>query len=299
MRAFAIVLMAVLAAGCSKTPASPSAVTSSGTPPSGFSMTPQILVGAGDIGRCGSDGAEQTAALLDGIGGTVFTAGDNAYPNGREQDYRDCYAPNWGRHRDRTYPSPGNHEYETPGAAGYFAFFGPRAGPGSQGYYAYSLGSWRIFSLNSEVPSSAGSPQARWLEAELAAAGTGCAAAYWHRPLFSSGPHGDARDMRDLFQILYAGGVEFVVFGHDHIYERFARMSPDGTPDPIKGVRAFVAGTGGTPLSTPRTVRPGSEALLSAWGVVRFELSSTGYQWQFVQAGRGAAIGDSGSDSCH
>jgi len=260
-------------------------------------MTPQILVGAGDIARCGSEGQEQTAALLDGIGGTVFTAGDNAYPNGRLEDYRDCYASSWGRHRNRTYPSPGNHEYDIPGATGYFEYFGARAGSG-EGYYAYSLGTWRIFSLNSEIPASAGSPQALWLEKELAAAGARCAAAYWHRPRFSSGSHGDNRDMTDLFRILYAAGVEFVIGGHDHLYERFARMSPDGVADPNNGVRSFVAGTGGTPTSMPLIVRAGSEAQLAAWGVVRFDLSSTGYRWQFVQAGGGAIL-DSGSDECH
>lgn len=298
MRRFGILLSAVLAATCSKSPAAPSVGTSPGAPApaAGVAMAPQILVGAGDIGRCGSPGAEQTAALLDGIGGTVFTAGDNAYPNGRDEDFRDCYAPNWGRHRNRTYPSPGNHEYETPGASGYFGFFGPRAGS-REGYYAYSLGSWRIFSLNSEAPSSPGSPQARWLETELASAGSGCQAAYWHRPLFSSGDHGDNRDMAELFRILHRAGVEFVIAGHDHHYERFARMNADGVVDPIKGVRAFVAGTGGTPTEAPLRLRAGSETQLAAWGVVRFDLTSTGYTWQFVQVG--GAIGDAGSDECH
>jgi hypothetical protein len=298
MRKITVVLTGLLVAACSKTPVSPTSGPSPGPPGNGSPVATETLVGAGDIARCGSPGSEQTAALLDGIGGTVFTAGDNAYPNGRDEDFRDCYAPTWGRHLGRTRPSPGNHDYETPGAAGYFSYFGTRAGPEAEGYYAYSLGAWRIFSLNSEVPVHAGSPQATWLETELAAAGAGCAAAYWHRPLFSSGQHRDNPDMRDLYRILYDAGVEFVVTGHDHIYERFARLDPDGRPDSTRGVREFVVGTGGTPLTMPVTIRTGSEVQASAWGVIRFELSPASYRWQFVPVA-GGSFQDYGSEECH
>ena len=299
MRASATLLALMLTAACAGQPGSPSPVSSSGSPAAGGSFATQILIGAGDIGQCGSPGPDATAALLDQQPGTVFTAGDNAYPNGSAGDFRDCYAPNWGRHRSRTWAVPGNHDYQAAGAIDYFTYFGPRAGPGMQGYYAYSLGAWRILALNSEIDTSAGSAQAAWLRNELASSGTGtCTAAYWHRPLASSGPHGDNPDMRDLFRILYDAGVEFIVNGHDHLYERFQPLDADGRVDALRGVREFVVGTGGAPLTMPVRMRAGSEVQGVAWGVVRFELAPGSYRWQFVPAG-GESFQDSGFDSCH
>jgi hypothetical protein len=286
-----------VAAACSNQPGAPSPASAVSSD-HGYTQTTEVLVGAGDIGRCGSAGPEATARLLDRLPGTVFTAGDNAYPNGSEQDYRDCYAPSWGRHRSRTRPTPGNHEYATPGAEGYFAYFGGRAGDDQRGYYAYTLGAWRILALNSEAPVSAGSPQAVWAKAELAAAGTSCTAAYWHRPLMSSGPHGDNADMRDLFQILYDAGVEFVVGGHDPLYERVERVDPHGRSDAARGVRQFVVGTGGTAAYLPARSRRGSEVQGTDWGVIRFDLAPGSYRWQFIPV-EGASFQDSGFEACH
>jgi hypothetical protein len=274
------------------------AACSGPTKPGPVDNTTKVWSGAGDIGRCGSAGAEATAALLDRLPGSVFAAGDNAYPNGRFEDYVNCYDPSWGRHLNRTFPIPGNHEYDTPGASGYFQYFGERAGS-SGGYYAYSLGAWRVLALNSEVPVSAGSAQAVWLEAELSALPAGaCAAAYWHRPFMSSGPNGDNADMRDLFAILYNRGVELVVAGHDHLYERFQPVDAAGRSDPVKGVRQFIVGTGGTPLSTPPRIRAGSETQGVAWGVIRFELSPGSYRWEFIPV-EGASFRDLGVGACH
>lgn len=301
MRRLALALVAVTAIACSDRPTAPTPVTTGGTPApggGGTSLATEVWIGAGDIGRCGSAGPEATAALLDRESGSVFTVGDNAYPNGRVEDFRDCYAPSWGRHRGRTSPAPGNHEYETAGAAGYFGYFGSRAGSADRGYYAYTLGAWRIIALNSEAPVSAGSAQAAWLRNELASSGAGCTAAYWHRPLMSSGSHGDNPDMRDLFSILYDAGVEFIVAGHDHLYERFAPMDPNGRPDSQRGVRQFTVGTGGTPISQPGGVRFGSEIQGYAWGVIRFELAPNGYRWQFLPVA-GQSFQDSGFESCH
>jgi hypothetical protein len=294
MRRLVIVLALAVSAACSEHPAAPSSITSGSLP--GTSYSTEVLVGAGDIGRCGSEGPAATAALLDRQPGTVFAAGDNAYPDGRAEDFRDCYAPTWGRHLGRTFPVPGNHEYATPGAPGYFGYFGARAGAS---YYAYTLGAWRVFALNSEIPVSAGSPQAAWLRGELSALPSGsCAAAYWHRPFMSSGPHGDNPDMRDLFKALYDAGVEFVVAGHDHLYERFEPVDVDGRSDQGRGVRQFVVGTGGTPLSTPARMRAGSEVQGVAWGVIRFDLSPGSYRWQFVPVD-GQSFQDSGAGTCH
>ena len=290
-----IVLLAASADACSDEPTAPSPAAGA-TPNAGGSTATAVFVGAGDIGLCGSAGPEATASLLDRLPGTVFTLGDNAYPKGSEADYQDCYAPSWGRHRSRTRPVPGNHEYETPGAAGYFAYFGMRAEADDRGYYAYTLGAWRIIALNSELPVSSGSAQAAWLEGELATTRFPCTAAYWHRPLVSSGPHGDNPDLIDLFRLLYDAGVEFVLSGHDHIYERFARLDPSGRPDP-RGPRQFIVGTGGTTLYAPQRVRIGSEMQGAEWGVLRLDLSPGSYRWQFLPVA-GGSFQDSGFDTC-
>src|SRR5687767_13200948 len=149
-------------------------------PPSPIS---HVLVGAGDIAVCGSAGTEQTANMLDSIQGTVFTAGDNAYFQGSANDFRNCYEPTWGRHKARTRPSPGNHEYESPGAAPYFTYFGPNAGPPGLGYYSFEAGAWHVVSLNSNVPAGQGSAQYEWLNEDLTVRNARCVAAIWHHPL--------------------------------------------------------------------------------------------------------------------
>src|SRR5207249_4342787 len=120
------------------------------------------LVGAGDIATCTNGNAELTAKLLDTIPGTVFAAGDNASPNGASTDYTSCYDPTWGRHKARTSPAPGDLEYNTTGASGYFGYFGAAAGDPTKGYYSYDLGDWHIVVLNSMLSTAAGSAQELW-----------------------------------------------------------------------------------------------------------------------------------------
>src|SRR5207302_11047848 len=128
-----------------------------------------ILVGAGDIADCTRNGDSLTANLMDTIPGTVFAAGDDAYPNGAPSDYTNCYAPTWGRFKARTRPVPGNHAYHMPGASGYFGYFGSAAGDPSKGYYSYDIGGWHIVAINSVITRSAGSAQEQWLRDDLAA----------------------------------------------------------------------------------------------------------------------------------
>jgi hypothetical protein len=257
-----------------------------------------VFVGAGDIATSGS-GDSQTASLLDGIQGTVFTLGDNAYPNGAASDYSTYYAPTWGRHKARTHPVPGNHEYMTLGAAAYFDYFGAAAGERSKGYYSYDLGGWHIIALNSNLAANAGSPEEQWLRADLAASQAHCTLAYWHHPRFSSGTtHGDAVLMTDLWKALYDYGAEIVLSGHEHNYERFAPQTAAGASDPSKGIREFVAGTGGAggyPFGAPR---PNSEVRYNATpGVLKLTLYPDRYEWQFVPTS--GSFRDSGSGSCH
>jgi hypothetical protein len=264
-----------------------------------------VLVGAGDIALCDLiAGAEATATLLDGIQGTVFAAGDNAYLNGSAEDFANCYHPTWGRHKARTKPVPGNHEYQTPGASGYFGYFGAAAGDPAKGYYSYDLGAWHIVALNSNCAEiggcQAGSVQEQWLRADLAASATSCTLAYWHHPLFTSGAnHGPATETRPLFQALYDAGSEVVVGGHNHQYERFAPQNPAGGLDTALGIRQFVAGMGGVSHYGFGTIRPNSEARNSdAFGVLKFTLRAGTYDWQFVPEA-GKTYTDAGTGTCH
>jgi hypothetical protein len=272
-------------------------------PPVDPPATTEVFVGAGDIGWCGLPGAAATGRLLDGIGGSVFTAGDNAYLQGTAQQFRDCYDPFWGRHKGRTFPSPGNHDYDSPGAVGYFEYFGAQAGTPGVGYYVVPLAltsAWHVVSLNSNfdygVGVSQNSPQGQWLKADLAANRKKCTLVYWHYPLFTSGPNGDQAPMRDFWRILYDAGVDVVVNGHDHLYERFARQDPEGHFDPTRGIREFIVGTGGAMLYSRVTNRANSEVLISNYGVLKFTLEPASYQWDFIPV---SGPGDHGSDSCH
>jgi hypothetical protein len=257
------------------------------------------LVGAGDIAN-GSSGAEVTAKLLDNIAGTVFTAGDNAYPDGSAANFSQYYDPTWGRHKARTRPSPGNHDYHTSGAADYYAYFGANAGPAGQGYYSYDLGDWHIISLNSEISMSVGSAQEQWLRADLTANSKDCILAYWHRPRFSSGvTHGSSTEPSPLWEALYQAGAEIVVVGHEHNYERFAPQTANGVADPARGIRQFVAGMGGASHYALGTPIANSEASnTDTYGVLKFTLGPGTYAWEFIAAA-GGTYTDSGSGTCH
>lgn len=259
---------------------------------------PAFFVGAGDIADCRVPGSGMTANLLDSLPGTVFTLGDNAYPNGSAEDFAKCYGPTWGRHRGRTRPSPGNHEYRTAGAAPYFDYFGAAAGPAGRGYYSFDLGTWHVVSLNSEIDTKPGSAQVSWLRQDLSQNGAGCTIAYWHKALVSSGPHGGVESVRHLWRVLYEYGVDVVLSGHDHLYERFAPQDPDGQFDPEQGIRQFIVGTGGAERYEMHGVKPNSEVRGRDWGVLLLTLESGGYRWEFVPVA-GASFRDSGSGSCH
>jgi acid phosphatase type 7 len=265
-----------------------------------------VLVGAGDIASCDDlAGAQATAKLLDSIPGTVFAAGDLAYPDGSEENFADCYDPAWGRHRLRTRPSPGNHEFHSGEATPYFRYFGAAAGEPAKGYYSYELGSWHVISLNSNCKDvggcNQGSPEELWLRSDLATHPAACTVAYWHHPLFSSGKaHGNDPEMKPFWQDLYRANAELVINGHDHDYERFAPQDPEGHPDPARGIREFVVGSGGknSHREFGRPVANSEVRNADTFGVLKLTLRDQGYEWSFIpQAGR--QFQDSGSGECH
>lgn len=263
-----------------------------------------VLVGAGDIADCADlSGAQATAKLIEQIPGEVFTAGDDAYPAGTAQQFHDCYAPTWGRFKNRTRPAPGNHEFHSGGATPYFDYFGASAGDSLSGYYSYDLGAWHVISLNSECEQvggcEAGSVQERWLRQDLHAHPAACTLAYWHKPLFSSGgTHGNDLEMKPFWEDLYAAHASIVVNGHDHDYERFARQNPAGALDPSHGIREFVVGTGGKNHRPFGTALPTSELRdSSAFGVLKLTLHAKSYDWEFIPE-PGKTFRDSGSGRC-
>jgi uncharacterized protein YjdB len=273
-----------------------SAITVTVPPPPGSG---EVLVGAGDIAGCSSSGDEATAALLDGIAGTVFTAGDNVYDSGTASEFANCYDPTWGRHKARTRPSPGNHDYNTSGATGYYNYFGASAGPSGRGYYSYDLGDWHLVSLNSNISMSAGSTQEQWLRADLAANPKRCVLAYWHHPRFSSGSHGSSTSPQPLWQALYDFDADVVIVGHDHNYQRFAPQTPTGVADAARGIRQFVAGMGGrshynfgTPIANTEAYNTDTD------GVLKLTLFADSYTWEFIPVA-GKTYTDSGTGSCH
>ena len=259
-------------------------------PPSEF----PVLVGAGDIAFCSNLNDELTAQLLESIPGTVFTLGDNAYTSGTSAEYTNCYDPTWGTQKSRTKPVPGNHEYNTSGAAGYFGYF-----ENIEPYYAYDLGTWRIYALNSEIDVSATSAQVRWLESDLADNPGQCVLAYWHQPRWSSGKsHGSNASLQAVWETLYDAGAELVLNGHEHVYERFAQMDASGSIA-RQGLREIVVGTGGAGLYEFGQILPTSEVRSSsAHGVLKLTLKPTGYDWQFIPV-LGKTFTDSGTDTCH
>jgi acid phosphatase type 7 len=263
--------------------------------------TPAVLVGAGDIAVCGEPWDDATADLLDAIDGTIFIAGDVVQDQGRAIEFERCFDPTWGRHKDRIRPAPGNHDYYTEGAQPYYDYFGAAAGEPGKGWYSYRLGDWLIIVLNSncdDVSCRDGSPQVEWLRQELADNPTQCALAYYHHPRWSSGPAGSSGWISPFWRALYEGGVDVVISGHDHHYERFAPQDAQGNLDLERGMRQFVVGTGGAYTRSVGEPIANSEVIEQhIFGVVKFELFPDRYTWQFIPV-EGMSFTDSGSDMC-
>jgi hypothetical protein len=277
-----------------------------------------ILIATGDIASCTSEGDEMTATMVDSILKADSTAqvedavaalGDNAYPSGSARDYARCFTPSWGdsnkRIMERIRPTPGNHEHLTNMAAPYYEYFGDRAGSSKKGYYSYDLGEWHVVVLNSEIVvntsfnSSEQDAQRDWLKDDLAKNQKTCTLAYMHHPRFSSGWHGSDLRLEPLWQIMYDAGVDLVIAGHDHEYERFRPQTPQGVADTTRGIPQFVIGTGGGELRGFRTrPEPNSAARVEGrFGVLKLSLGAAGYQHAFLDVQGG--IWDPGAGACH
>lgn len=259
-------------------------------------VQPATILAAGDIAGCADHYKDEvTARMLADMPGTILALGDVVYQNGTRWQFRNCYDPSWGRLLSRTRPAPGNHEYRTDQAGPYYEYFGERAGPAGKGYYTYTLGAWRIYSLNSErnIPE-----QTTWLRRHLRDNPSTCVLAYWHKPLYTSGPVAATPEVRPLFQELWRAGAEVVLNGHQHSYERFDPQDADSNYR-AQGVREFVIGTGGAQLEPPTGpfARNSKVHYVKGWGVLEMTLKADSYSWRFVPV-PGSPKADSGSASC-
>jgi hypothetical protein len=264
-----------------------------------------VLLGAGDVAMCDSSGDEATGAIVDGIDGTVFTAGDNVYVNGTAQEFNDCYDPSWGSFKARTRPTAGNHDWNTGNLNGYNGYYGSNAtDAGGKSYYSYDLDvRWHVTVLDTECGRAAvggcgsGSPQEVWLRGDLRAHSDDNVIVIWHKPRFSSGRQ--LTSLQTFYQDIYDAGVDILLVGHDHIYERLAPMAPTGSADPIYGVRQFTLGTGGAEHQSFNTILPTSEVRNNdTWGVMKLTLHDSTYDWMFLPVD-GGNFTDSGTGVTH
>jgi len=277
-----------------------------------------VMIGAGDIAVCGTRGDEETGKLVDSvlvadsitrIETAVFTLGDNAYPSGSsgvDNDFPRCFSPSWGSKRimNVIHTAPGNHDYDSGSGAPYFAYFGARAGPPGKGYYSYDFGGWHFISLNSELYYGLGSQadvtaQEEWLRHDLADHHPICTIAYWHRPLYSSGTYGPTSQVQRLWQILYDGGADLILNGHEYDYERFLPQTPDGVVDSVRGITQIVAGTGGGELR--KMIAPFARnsvfQIHGRFGVLKLTLGAGEYRHAFIDAN--GRVWDPGAGKCH
>lgn len=259
-----------------------------------------VITAAGDIAHEGQPNRPQrgTARLVLSIEPTAaLTLGDNQYPDGELADFKASYDPTWGRFKNITRPVPGNHD-QTEGSDGYFDYFGRRAQRGNGGYYSFDLGSWHLVAVNSG-PGSISDEQLDWIRRDLRRSDATCELAYWHHPRWSSGTnHGSDEDVADLWRVLFRQGVDVVLNGHEHNYERFAPLSPSGLREPRTGIREFVVGTGGAgsyPFGDP--ILGSQKRITGVFGVLRMTLHSDGYEWAFVRVNGG--VRDRGRYGCH
>ena len=268
------------------------------------------VAAAGDIACAAADAVTPThcqmaatAELIEAANvDAVLALGDLQYPKGMLQDFNTSYDATWGRLKAITYPVPGNHEYYTADAAGYFAYFGKQAGDPQKDYYSFDLGAWHIVALNSNCDAVGGcgaaSPQGLWLAHDLGVNPARCTLAFWHSARFSSGPHGSHTEFRDLWGLLARAGAEVVLNAHDHLYERLAPQTNNAQRSPV-GIREFVVGTGGASHYPALLPAPNRQVISTdTYGVLLLTLKPESYSWEF-RGVPGSTFHDAGSGTCH
>ena len=260
-------------------------------PPSSPKKRGETLLAAGDIGDGKTEIPSMTGKMLDSLPGQILALGDIAYPHGSRDEFLRYFDPYWGRHKSRMWAVSGNHDYDQPGRPYFFEYFG------EEEYFARDLGAWKIYGLNSNIATRPGSTQYRWLQQELETSTNKCSLAAWHFPITSSGRNGDSPQLIPMWQLLADHGVDILLAGHDHMYERYAQQDRDLRAAPGRGIRQFIAGTGGAGLYERFKSTPNSEVFISEHGFLQLVLNDGDYEWSFVSINGG--VPDSGSEVCY
>ena len=259
-----------------------------------------VILAAGDNAMCGSEEASWTAAMMEVFPDDILLMGDISNDYGTVEQYADCFDPDWGRYKTRIHAVPGNHDYYS-GGGPFYDYFGPAAGPAGVGYYSFDLYGWHIIGLNSNCDLVGGcapdSTQYQWLVEDLNSHPAQCTLAFWHHPFFSSLIAGGSTNMFYFIQALYDAGADVVLNGHNHVYNRFLPMDPQGNVDLKRGLREFVAGTGGAWLQSDFVDPPEREVEISTWGLLRLELGEGYYRWSFYDTD--LQLLDDGEGWCH
>jgi hypothetical protein len=264
--------------------------------------TPVYFSGAGDISICGQTGDDQTAKLLiEQVSvGLYFIAGDSSNENGSLYEYENCFGPSWGQLVPDLRVVPGNHDYYSDPKENYWIYFDGLAGESGKGWYSFEYGDWHIVMLNSNcgyVGCGPSSDQIAWLKQDLESSINQCSLAIWHHPRFNSGVAGNADWLYTFWDVLYEQGVDVVVNGHDHHYERMAKINPQGELDPINGIRSFIVGTGGASFYGMDQIQAFSEVrITNHFGIIQFRLGPIDYSWQFINVD--GKVMDKGADRC-
>lgn len=243
-----------------------------------------VIWAVGDGADGGADARQVSALIAAGHPARFLYLGD-VYETGSRSDFTNHYASTYGRLAGLAAPTPGNHDWPQH-LQGYDPYWARTIGRPAPGFYAFRIGGWEILSLNSEGPHAHGTPQDRWLRAQVRAPGT-CRLAFWHRPRYSGGvEHGDEADVQPFWDAL-RGHATLVVNGHEHDMQRFK---------PIGGLTELVAGAGGHNRYHVLP-NPGLEfSNASDDGALRLELSPGSARWAFVAVG--GRVLDSGSVGC-
>jgi acid phosphatase type 7 len=245
------------------------------------------VAAAGDIARADKPGTpqQQTAAIITDVikPANVLVLGDEQYEHGEYSQFLASYDPTWGAFKNISLPVPGNHEYETPGATGYFQYFGDTLTPygasatdPTKGYYSTNIGDWHIVALNSNCGSVNCSAEKTWLKQDLAADTHLCELAFYHH----SSNKGFAKKMS------LAGG-DLVLTAHRHTYERWDDVFG------FVGLRRLVVGTGGKSLAAPD---PAATFGANSYGVMELTLNAASYSWAFHSVS--GSVLDSGTTDC-
>ena len=270
--------------------------TNSFTPTTGTSPgSGPLVVGVAGDGAGGDQDARDVTNLISTWSPNLFLYLGDVYEKGTTTEFHNWYAPNafFGRFRSITNPTIGNHEYENGQAAAYFDYW-----DNVPHYYSVNTNGWHLISLDSNTAFNQfapGTPQYEWLVGDLSANTQACTLVYYHQPFYNIGEQGSTSQLAQIWSLLAQNGVDLVLNGHDHTYQRWQPLDGAGNPSP-SGVTELLIGTSGHAVGT----FPSSDNRVAAssmeFGALRLELNSAGASFQYMNTQ--GQTRDSGTVSC-